>query len=945
MPNISWNEIGQRALNFSRSWQHATSEQADKQTFWNEFFDIFGISRRMVSSFEEPVRRLTGTTGFIDLFWPGKLLVEHKSAGHSLETAESQAFAYIHDLISSGRQDEAPRYILLSDFRNFALYDLEPDRHENLPLFHGLRYDRIEFPLSELRRNVAAFAFIPGYSTRRPIEQDPINLKAVTIMTRLHDTLKAGGYRGHPLERFLVRILFCLFAEDTGIFEPSAFQLYIEERTRPDGSDLGARLAELFEILDTPVEERQANTDESLASLPYVNGQLFAERLRFAAFNTEMRNALLSSTRFDWSRISPAIFGALFQEVMTDKERRHIGAHYTSERDILKLIQPLFMDGLHAELEAAKADRSSRRRARLDALRDQLTTLKFFDPACGCGNFLVIAYRELRLLELELLKEINQGQQNMTLDEVNRLSRITVDQFYGIEIEEWPARIAEVALWLMDHQMNMRIHETFGQHYLRLPLRNTPHIHNANALQIDWNSVISSTECSYMLGNPPFVGKSLMSSDQKSDMALVIREAGGIPGSGVLDYVTAWYIKAGTYIAGTSIQVAFVSTNSVSQGEQPGILWHYLYSRFNLTINFAYQTFEWTSEARGRAHVHVVIIGFGQIASEYKTIYAESSEQRTAAISAANISPYLTSGPNVTVLGRTKPIVNVPECIYGSKPVDAGGLIIEDEDREAILQAEPELKKYIRRLVGAEEYLWNIPRWCFWLVDAQPSDLSHSPILKARLSKVREFRMASKKIPTQQAASTPSLFAEVRQPTTRFIVLPLVTSENRNYIPIGYFDPSVIITNLCTAVPNATLYHFAMLTSAMHMSWVKRVAGRLESRFRYSNTLVYNNYPWPEDPTPTQKVRIEELAQAVLDARACYPESNLAQLYDPLLMPPDLLRAHQSLDRAVDRLYRSEPFQNDQARVELLFQLYEKLNSPLLPVTRPRRQRVARARG
>src|SRR5665213_2395874 len=424
MPNISWNEIRQRSLTFSRDWSAATREQADKQTFWNEFFNIFGISRRVVATFEEPVRRISGSTGFIDLFWPGKLLVEHKTAGHLLDTAESQAFAYIHD---------------------------------------------------------------------------PINLKAVAIMTALHDTLKAGGYRGHDLERFLVRILFCLFAEDTGIFEPSSFQLYLENRTSRDGSDLGARIAELFEILDTPVADRQRNLDESLAALPYVDGQLFTERLRFAAFNADMRNALLSCTRFDWSRISPAIFGALFQEVMTAPERRHIGAHYTSERDILKVIRPLFLDSLRAELSAAISDRSNRRRSRLDTLRDKLTTLKFLDPACGCGNFLVIAYRELRLLELDLLRQIYSQQGSLSLEEVYRLSQIDVDQFYGIEIEEWPARIAEVALWLMDHQMNMRIHEAFGQHFLRLPLRNTPHIHHANALPMDWNDVLPAAECSYCL--------------------------------------------------------------------------------------------------------------------------------------------------------------------------------------------------------------------------------------------------------------------------------------------------------------------------------------------------------------------------------------------------------------------------------------------------------------
>ncbi|MGA7157900.1 MAG: DNA methyltransferase [Acidobacteriaceae bacterium] len=935
MPNISWNEIGHRALLFSREWQHATSEQADKQTFWNDFFNIFGISRRVVSSFEEPVKRISGTTGFIDLFWPGKLLVEHKSAGHSLDTAESQAFDYIHDLISSGRQEEAPRYVLLSDFRHFALYDLEPDRHENLPLFHGLRYDRIEFPLSELRRNIAAFAFIPGYSTRRPIEQDPINLKAVTIMTRLHDTLKAGGYKGHQLERFLVRILFCLFAEDTGIFEPSAFQLYIEDRTAADGSDLGIRLGLLFEVLDTDTPDRQQNLDETLAAFPYVNGQLFSERLNFAAFNTDMRIALLACTRFDWSRISPAIFGALFQEVMTDKERRKIGAHYTSERDILKLIQPLFMDGLHAELEAAKADRSNRRRARLDALREKLTTLKFFDPACGCGNFLVIAYRELRLLELDLLKEINQGQQNMTLDEVNKLSRTTVDQFYGIEIEEWPARIAEVALWLMDHQMNMRIHETFGQHYLRLPLRNTPHIRHENALRIEWSDVISPHDCSYILGNPPFVGHQWRDREQVIDMNHIWGEGGRF---GRLDYVTCWYKLAAQYMkTNHHIRAAFVSTNSITQGEQVGILWASLFGD-SVQINFAHRTFSWTSEARGKAAVHCVIIGFALEAESEKRLFSYSNlDAPPVSTSAKNINPYLVDAPNVILPSRTDPPTHVPPIFKGSQPTDGGHLILTEKEHKNLIEQEPGARPFTRPFIGGEELITGKGRWCLWLKNITPATLQKLPMVRARVQLVRESRLKSPTKSVREFAAKPSLFTQDRQPSTRYLAIPEVSSETRIYIPIAFLSANTIASNKLQIIAGGTLYQFGILTSVIHMAWVKAVCGRLESRLSYAPS-VYNNYPWPEDTTPAQRTRIEELAQAILDARARYPDSTLAELYDPLLMPPDLLKAHQTLDRAVDRLYRPDRFSNDQARVEYLFALYERLTT-LFPTARPARRR------
>ena len=944
MPSLSWNEIHQRAVLFARDWSSATREQADKQTFWNEFFLVFGIPRRTVASFEEPVRRLRGTYGFIDLLWKGKLLVEHKTAGASLEAAETQAFDYIQDLQTVGRGDEIPRYILLSDFQRFALYDLEPDEQLDLPLFRTRRFQRFEFPLAEFPDHIRQFAFIPGYQVPTYKAQDPLNLKAVNIMAGVHDTLKAGGYSGHDLERFLVRILFCLFAEDTHIFEPESFRLYIENRTHADGSDLGARLEEFFRTLDTEPARRQRNLDAELLAFPYINGALFSERLEFAAFNGPMRKALLEAANFNWARISPAIFGALFQEVMQPKERRSIGAHYTSERDILKVIHPLFLDELRLELEAIKKDRSGRRATRLEAFRLRLTQLKFLDPACGCGNFLVIAYRELRTLELEVLRAQHTSQQAFTLDEVNRLSQVDVHQFYGIEIEEWPARIAEVALWLMDHQSNLRILEAFSQPFLRLPLKNSPHIHIGNALRMDWNDLLPAAECSYILGNPPFVGKSMMSADQKSDMQLIIREAGGIAGAGVLDYVTAWYIKAAKYIDGSQIEIAFVSTNSISQGEQPGILWTYLFGTFDITINFAYQTFAWTSEARGKAHVHVVIVGFAQVARQIRLLTKKSAEQeKQILVPVFNISPYLVEGSNAVLTPRSIPICDVPKAMYGSKPVDDGNLILNELQRGEVLSEEPGLSRYLRPLVGAEEYLWNIPRWCFWLVDANPSSLDCSPILRTRLQAVKDFRSKSKKLPTREAARFPAIFSEIRQPTTKYIVLPLASSENRDYIPFGYFDPQVVITNLCTAIPDATPYHFGVLTSSMHMSWVKLVAGRLESRYRYSNTLVYNNYPWPQNPTSAQTAKVEELAQAVLDARALYPDSTLAQLYDPLLMPAELVKAHQHLDRAVERCYRPEPFASDRERVEFLFALYEQLTAPLLPApVSARRRRSSR---
>ena len=929
---ISWNEIRHNAINFSREWTGVQSESAEKQTFWNEFFQVFGIKRRVVASFEEPVKKISGQYGYIDLFWPGVLLVEHKSFGQNLHKAESQAFDYIRQLAGENRLDEIPRYIIVSDFARIALHDLEPEEQRDLPLFDKKRGVTHEFPLADFHRHIHQFAFIPGYKQHSLQEQDPVNIEAVRIMGDLHDALEAGGYTGHDLERFLVRVLFCLFAEDTGIFERESFHLFIENRTAPDGSDLGEKLARLFEVLDTPVEKRQKNLEETLAAFPYVNGDLFREHLRFADFNRDMRNALLGCTRKDWSRISPAIFGSLFQSIMDDKERRQIGAHYTSERDILKVIQSLFLDDLRAEFENRKADRSTGRRSRLEEFQAKLCQLRFLDPACGCGNFLVIGYRELRQLELETLREIFGKQTELSLDEITKLSQVDVDQFYGIEIGEWAARIAEVALWLMDHQMNLNVSEAFGQLYQRLPLRKSPHIHCGNALRLDWGAVLPPERCSYVLGNPPFVGKHLMTGEQGEDMDLVWGETAG---AGVLDYVTAWYRKAAEYIQGTRIVVGFVSTNSIAQGEQVGALWNPLFQRFGLKIHFAHRTFSWMSEARGMAHVHVVVIGFGAFDAATKRLYDYEGAGPTV-VNAQNISPYLIEGPDVVVVSRSTPLCDVPACEYGNKPTDGGYLIIEEKDRQQFLRENPEAKKYLRRLLCAEEYLHSIPRWCLWLVDALPADLRNIQGIRQRIEAVRVFRLASKKAPTRAKASEPSLFAEIRQPKSRYIVIPQHTSENRRYIPFGYFGPKVILHNSCSCVPDASPFHFGVLSSALHMAWVRIVGGRLKSDYRYSGSMVYNNFPWPS-PTANQRDGVEERAKAVLAAREPHLSprglGTLADIYDPLAMPAALLKAHAALDRAVERCYRPEPFRSDRERVEFLFSLYEKLTAPLLPVT------------
>ncbi|MGA2031504.1 MAG: DNA methyltransferase [Thermoguttaceae bacterium] len=747
------------------------------------------------------------------------------------------------------------------------------------------------------------------------------NLKAVALMDDLHDALEAGGCTGHDQERFLVRILFCLFAQCTGIFEREAFRLFIEDRTKPDGSDLGVHLAQLFAVLNTPANKRQKNLDETLAAFQYVNGDLFAENLGFADFNRDMRNSLLACTRFDWSQISPAIFGSLFQGTMQPKERRQFGSHYTSERDILKVVRGLFLDDLRAEFERVKGNKNQLRQ-----FHQKIAGLRFLDPACGCGNFLVVTYRELRLLEIETLKLLEKGQQHLNMQS---LSLVDVDAFFGIEIDEWPARIAEVALWLMDHQMNIRLSEAFGQYFVRLPLTKSPTIVCGNALRLDWKEILPPEKCSYVLGNPPFVGKHLLTAEQSEDMELVWGKKNG---AGVLDYVAGWYHKAAEYIQGTRIVVGFVSTNSVSQGEQAGALWNPLFRQFGLKIHFAHRTFTWESEARGKAHVHVVIIGFAALDTTNKRIYECHDKEATVA-SVRNISPYLIEGPDVAVTSRNKPICDVPACEYGNKPADGGFLIVEEEDRKPLLAENPEAKRFLRPLLCAEEYLHNIPRWCLWLVDASAEDSLTNPGVKSRVQGVREFRLASKKEPTRRKAQEPALFAEIRQPKRRYVVVPRHTSENRRYVTFGYFQPSTILHDSCSCIPDATHYDFGVLSSAMHMAWVKVVCGRIKSDYRYSTRLVYNNYPWPDEPNAKQRAAVEAAAQAVLNAREEHLAKGavLADLYDPPAMPPKLVKAHHVLDRAVDRCYRSQPFASEQQRVEFLFALYEKITSPLLP--------------
>ncbi len=908
---LSWNEIRARAARFADDWAGDGYEKGQTQLFYRDFFEVFGMSVRRVASFEEPVKLLGSKRGFIDLFWKGVLLIEQKSIGRDLVPAKRQALDYFPGL----KDPELPRYILLSDFQTFELHDLE----ENA--------EPIRFTLSELPQNIEAFGFIIGVQTRTFRDQDPVNVKAAAIMGRLHDSLAASGYTGHDLERFLVRILFCLFADDTGIFEPrDIFDTLVRDRTNVDGSDLGLWLARLFGVLNTPDGSRQKKLDDDLKQFPYVNGGLFEERLEIPDFDSGMRERLLEACTFSWDAISPAIFGALFQSVMNKKERREAGAHYTSEKNILRVIQPLFIDGLRSELERLIVRRDTGRNNAIKAFKEKLSKLKFLDPACGCGNFLIIAYREIRSLETEALKALNPKGQRELLD-VSTLSTVDVSQFYGIEISEFPARIAEVALWMMDHIMNVRLSLEFGQAFARIPLKTAPHIWNADALKNDWRELLLPADCSYVFGNPPFIGHHLQSAEQKTLLKSVYGSSS--KSSGVMDFVTAWFIKSADYIAGSDIGVAFVATNSITQGEQVGILWRAL-ARHKLSISFAHRTFKWESEAKGKAAVYCVIVGLSRTGPEKRRLFDYATpDGESQEFSTARINAYLVDGPWVLVENRSKNFYGMPEMMYGSKPTDGGNFLFTDDEKIEFLAEEPGARKFIKPFLSTKEYLHGKKRWVLWLVGADPTEISKLPMVKKRVQAVAAFRKASN-APTTRQYQHHTLFRQVTQPRSNFILIPGHTSERREYIPFGFYNKSDIVGNSCFALPTKTVMHFCVIQSAMHMAWVKAVCGRLESRFRYSKDIVYNNFPWPE-MTNKQTEKLEELGNEVLAARALYPTSTPAVLYDPDLMPSELRKAHRALDRAVDRLYRKEPFVSDRERVEHLFEMYAQATTPLSP--------------
>jgi type I restriction-modification system DNA methylase subunit len=909
MAALTRNEIRRRLAAFAKEWQHASREAADAKLFWARFYECFGIRPESATIYEKSVAKLGGGAGFIDSFIPGLLLVEHKSRGKNLTAAFTQASEYFIAL----KEAERPRYIVVSDFATFRLTDLRT----------GATH---ECTLKLLSKHADWFSFLVEEDAAEIAEESKIDRKAAYQVSRLHQALLEARFTGHDLEIFMTRLLFCFFADDTGIFGENGQFSRLVQRSRADGKDLGALLTELFQILNSPRDERQSTTDEDLAAFEYINGSLFAEGARIPAFNHDLRALLLESSELDWSGISPAIFGAMFQGVLEQQHpddkrqatRRELGAHYTSERNILRVINPLCMDDLRAELHSPK-----RTKATLKALYDKLPTLTFFDPACGCGNFLVIAFRDLRRLEMDVIAAV-WGEQRGVLD-VSTLCRVNVHQFYGIEIDDAAAHIARVALWITDHQMNLEAAERFGTTRPTVPLVTSPTILCANALQTDWRRVLPSEQCSFVLGNPPFVGAKFMSDAQRADVAPIFKP---LNNGGLLDYVAAWHVKAAAYIEhNPAAAVAFVSTISITQGEQAGVLWPWLLGH-GIHIRFAHRTFQWSNEGKGVAAVHCVIIGYRLRVPDRRTLfmYRDGIKGEPTAIPAKNINPYLADAPDVVLQRRSKPLCNVPEMGIGNKPIDGGNYLFTSEEMAEFLLREPGARPYFRKWLGADEFLNGYERWCLWLGDAEPADLKALPLAMERVAAVRRFRAGRESAPTKKLAETPRRFHVEFMPNEDFLVVPESSSERREFLPIGYINRTILASSLLRVVPHATPYHFGVLSSSMHNAWMRTVAGRLKSDYRYSVHIVYNNFPW-SDADDDKQAAITRAADDVLVARTAHPGASLSALYHPDSMPSDLQDAHRVLDKAVDAAYGYRGGKDDASRVAFLFALYAQLTA------------------
>lgn len=905
------SDIRSRAGAFVAQWREAEGyERGEAQSFVRDLLRVFGITRSTAAVYEKRAQRAsTGGQGYIDALISGTALIEMKSAGADLVKAEAQALDYIESLT----EHERPDFVITSDFRRFRLLDLSVEAGED-----GL----LEFGLEELPAHVEELMFLAGYRRAKfgSAEQEAASIKAAQLMAQLYEHLESTGYDEHQASIFLIRTLFCLYADDSGLWERDLFSRYIEERTSEDGSDLGAQLATLYQALNKPEDKRYGREDDLIMAFPYVNGSVFGEPVDIPYFDRASRELLLQAAYFNWSSISPAIFGSLFQAVKSKKARRKLGEHYTTETNILKVIKPLFLDELEERFTKAYA-----KKRELEKLLDHLGSLTFFDPACGCGNFLIIAYRELRALELrihERLQQLDPSRAQLSLDAESRV-HVRLSQFYGIELEEWPATIARTAMFLVEHQANQAVNLTLGYAVPMLPLQDSARITVGNALRVDWAEMVVPAPDVIVMGNPPFLGHYTRSPEQTQEL----REVWQRQDIGYLDYVTGWYRKALDYFGSIAGRFAFVSTNSVTQGEPVTALFSPIFEA-GWRIRFAHRTFAWTSEAPGAAAVHCTIIGFDREARpaprlfNYVDVKGEASE-----VDVSTLNGYLVDGPHTEVTRRSRPLSSrLPAVQFGSMPNDGGHLLVSKEE-VAEIETDAVAAKYLRRFVGARELLHDAPRWCLWLEDMEPRDLQQSAILQKRIEAVRDYRRASRRAATSKLASTPALFGERRQPAVPYVCIPRHFSETRRYATVAHFDPDVIAgdANFTAEDPSGLL--FGIISSSMFLAWQRGAGGRIKSDLRFSATVVWNNLPLPQ-LTDQQCDRIIAGGKAVLGARSRHPQRSLAEHYAPLTMDPALVKAHDSLDSAVDRAFGARRIcTSEQQRQQILFERYAEMTA------------------
>jgi len=930
---LSLNAIRERCVKFAYDWSDCVGdEKQDGHEFMRELMKCFGITKRKAISYERRSNRAsTGRQGYIDALIPGKALIEMKSAGKDLDKAEEQALDYIHDLTDV----ETPRLLIISDFRRIRIVDLDSKMATDGSEDTG----RTEFRLAQLPDHVDDLKFLAGYGMVQvgSREQEEASIRAARVMADLYEALDGSGYSDHEASIFLIRTLFCLYGDDAGLWERDLFTEFLVTRTREDGSDLGAQLALLYQTLNTHVERRQSTLDELTARFPYVNGGIFAEPLSIPSFSSTMRDELMRACAFDWSGISPAVFGSLFQAVKSPEARRELGEHYTSETNILKTLGPLFLDDLRERFAEHTHDLT-----KLKELRQELRELRIMDPACGCGNFLVVAYRELRRLDTEILVRIrelelarknnDEFQATMFFDDRGEHAEITVqlDHFFGIEIEEWPARIAQTALHLAHHQANREMERLLGQAPSILPLSTSAHIMIGNALREDWTQVCTPSASVRIVGNPPFIGQHMRSEQQTDDLRVVW----GDGYDGYLDYVTGWFIKASQYFHAVPRggRFAFVSTNSIAQGAPVAALFRPLLEG-GWRIRFAHQTFAWTSEAPRAAAVHCVITGFDRGAPHEKArpvLFTYSTlKAQPEALPVKHINPYLVEGPDIFLKALRHPLSpNLPEVRFGSKPVDGGNLIVEAEDYPQVA-ADPIAAKYLRPFRMGREVVRGLDRWCLWMhtEDFDPRDIDRSPILKERVRACATFRQGSKKKATVAGAQTAHLFQENHQPSEPYVAIPRVVSETRFFYTAAHLSEDVIAGDKVYTALDPDGFLFAIISSSMFMSWQKLVGGRLKSDLNFSNKIVWNTLPLPE-VSDKQRAAIIAAGQGILEARAEQPGASLADMYNPLAMAPSLLKAHRILDRAVDRAFGArKALETNEQRLTILFKRYQEMTA------------------